>query len=195
MKVGLILGWSKRFIESEDHLRAMLEDYPNNIEIGTALMRVLSWQHQYSDTIELSQEFEKLYPNNIDLLLITAQTYFWSGAYPDSEIYTERILKLDENNQVANGLRKDLLIVQAPWFDGGIALGWDSEETELSIFGVRGQAELTNSTRFQLGLDRFDTVNDRIVRKGQAYSVSGTLLHNMDHLWSLRGDIGAATYQ
>lgn len=195
LKVGLILGWSKRFNESEDHLRAMLVDYPNNIEVGTALMRVLSWQHRYSDSIELSREFEELYPDNVDRLLITAQTYFWSGAYPDSEIYTERVLELDHSNEVASGLKKYLLIVQAPWIDGGVVLGWDSEETELFVIGVRGQAELTNRTRFQLGLDRFDTVNDRIIREGQAYSVSGTLLHNLDHIWSLRGDIGVASYQ
>lgn len=195
LKVGLILGWSKRFNESEDHLRDMLVDYPNNIEIGTALMRVLSWQHRYAESIELSREFESQYPENVDLLLITAQTYFWSGAYPESEAYTERVLKLDERNQVANSLKKDLLIVQAPWIDGGGVLGWDSEETELFVIGARGQAELTNRTRFQLGIDRFETVNDRIVREGQAYSFSGTLLHNLNHIWRLRGDIGVASYQ
>lgn len=195
LRVGLILGWAKRFQDSEEHLKEMLTDYPNNIEIGTALMRVLSWQHRYADSIELSTEFEDLYPENVDLLLITAQTYFWSGAYPESETYTERVLELDESNQVASNLKKDLLIVQAPWIDGGVILGWDSEETELFVVGARGQAELTNRTRFQLGLDRFDTVNDRIVREGQAYSVSGTLLHNLNHIWRLRGDIGVASYQ
>lgn len=195
LKVGLILGWSKRFNDSEEHLRAMLVDYPNNIEIGTALMRVLSWQHRYADSIELSKEFEDLYPNNVDLLLITSQTYFWSGAYPESEVYALRVLELDEENSVANGLIKDLLIVQAPWIDAGIIFGWDSEETELMVIGARGQAELTNRTRFQLGIDRFDTVNDRIVREGQAYTISGTLIYNLTHIWRLRGDIGATSYQ
>lgn len=195
LKVGLILGWSKHFNKSEDHLRAMLVDYPNNIEIGTALMRVLSWQHRYADSIKLSKDFEDRYPDSVDLLLITAQTYFWSGAYPESEMYTQRVLKLDENNEVAHGLIKDLLIVQAPWIDGGVVLGWDSEKTELFVLGLRGQAELTDRTRFQLGIDRFDTVNDRIVREGQAYAISGTLLYNLNHIWRLRGDLGVASYQ
>lgn len=194
LKVGLLLGWLKQFQDSQNHLELMLVDYPDNIEIGTALMRVLSWQHRYLESIDLSKKFEKLYPDNIDLLLITAQTYFWIGAYPESELYTQRILELDENNSVANGLNKDLITVQAPWVDSGIVFGWDSEDTDLLVIGARGQAEVSNRTRFQLGLDRFDTTNNRIIREGNATSVSGTLLHNLNYLWNIRGDIGLASY-
>jgi tetratricopeptide (TPR) repeat protein len=195
LRVGLLLGWMKRFDDSEDHFQQMLIDYPNNIEIGTALMRVLSWQHRYAESIELSKEFEKLYPDNKDLLLITAQTYFWSGAYPDSEKYTRKLLEIDPENDVVLSLNKDLLIVQAPWVDGGTVWGWDSEDTQLIVIGVRGQIEITDKTRFQLGIDRFDTKNDRILRVGDAYSLSGTFLYNVDHIWRLRGDLGLASYQ
>ena len=194
LKIGLLLGWMKEFSNSEQHLSLMLNDYPNNVEVGTALMRVLSWQHKYAKSLSLGKNLEQEHSLNPDLLTILAQTNFWSGSYSASRRYANRLLEQDPNNEIGVRLLREIQAINATSLEVGAIFPWDSEKTNLSIYSVRGLTNINLDTQVQLDISQFDTQNKWIDLQRKSWNVSGSVIYQASNKYRLRTDLGVAKY-
>ncbi len=90
------LSWDKRYKESIEILKGILDEEPSNIDARIHLARVLSWMGRLKEAEKECDIILREYPQNHDALLIKANILRWSGDNIRALRIYRRLLERDD---------------------------------------------------------------------------------------------------
>lgn len=86
---------AKQYREAEAVYREVLQQYPGNDEIRSALARVLSWQGAHAEAATLYREVLAHHPEDRDIRVALAQVLSWQKQFDDAHRLYEQVLEAD----------------------------------------------------------------------------------------------------
>ena len=86
---------AKQYREAEAVYREVLQQYPGNDEIRSALARVLSWQGAHAEAATLYREVLAHHPEDQDIRVALAQVLSWQKQFDDAHRLYEQVLEAD----------------------------------------------------------------------------------------------------
>jgi len=98
---GRLLAWKGHWTEAEAEYRLVLEKFPDDVEILTALSDVLVWQHKYADGLQVLNHAKSISPSDPEVLSRQARVLALLGRTNDARAEYQQLLKFDPNNQEA----------------------------------------------------------------------------------------------
>ena len=102
---GRLLGWKGRWFEGETEFKLVLDKFPNDPEILTALADVLVWQENYTEALQALDQARKTSPSDPEILYRRARVLALLGRTPEARSEYRQVLKFDsQNNDARRGL-------------------------------------------------------------------------------------------
>jgi tetratricopeptide (TPR) repeat protein len=108
---GRLLAWRGRWPEGEAEFRLVLDKFPNDIEVLTALADVLLWQHHYADALATLDQATKLSPSDPEILGRRARVLALMNRRREARSEYRKTLQVDPQDKDARsglaGLREE----------------------------------------------------------------------------------------
>ncbi|HXY07936.1 MAG TPA: tetratricopeptide repeat protein [Terriglobales bacterium] len=98
---GRLLAWKGRWFEAESEYKLVLEKFPDDVEILTALSDVLVWQHKYADALQVLNHATSIAPSDPEVLSRQARVLTLLGRTRDARSEYQQLLKFDPDNKEA----------------------------------------------------------------------------------------------
>jgi Flp pilus assembly protein TadD len=98
---GRLLAWKGRWSEGEVEFRLVLDKFPNDTEILTALADVLLWQQNYSAALQTLDRARKIFPSDPGILSRRARVLALLGRTSEARLEYQQTLQLDSHNKDA----------------------------------------------------------------------------------------------
>jgi len=98
---GRLLAWKGRWPEAETEFKLVLEKFPNDTEILTALADVLLWQQSYVEALRTLDQARKLSPSDPEVLSRRARVLALLGRSPGARSEYQQTLQFDSQNEDA----------------------------------------------------------------------------------------------
>jgi len=98
---GRLLAWKGRWPEAETEFKLVLEKFPNDTEILTALADVLLWQQSYVEALRTLDQARKLSPSDPEVLSRRARVLALLGRSPEARSEYQQTLQFDSQNEDA----------------------------------------------------------------------------------------------
>jgi tetratricopeptide (TPR) repeat protein len=107
---GRLLAWKGRWFEGETEFKLVLDKFPDDIEMLTALADVLFWQQKNAEALQTLDQARKISPEDPEILSRRARELALLGRTPEARWEYRRTLQLDSQNADARtglaGLRE-----------------------------------------------------------------------------------------
>jgi tetratricopeptide (TPR) repeat protein len=148
---GRLLAWKGRWSEGEAEFRLVLDKFPNDTEILTALADVLLWQQNYTEALATLDQARTISPSDPEILSRRARVLVLLNRRREARSDYQKTLQVDSQNKDARtglaGLREDT--------KHELRIG---EDVDLFSYANAGQTEgLSLSSRWN---QRWSTVFD-----------------------------------
>jgi tetratricopeptide (TPR) repeat protein len=108
---GRLLAWKGRWPEGEAEFKLVLDKFPNDTEILTALADVLLWQQNYTEALQTLDQARKISPSDPEVLSRHARVLALLGRAPEARSEYRQTLQFDSQNTDARtglaGLREN----------------------------------------------------------------------------------------
>jgi hypothetical protein len=98
---GRLLAWKGRWSEGEAEFKVVLDKFPNDTEILTALADVLLWQQNYSEALRTLDHARKISPSDPEILSRRARVLALLGRTPEARSEYQQTLQFDSQNKDA----------------------------------------------------------------------------------------------
>jgi tetratricopeptide (TPR) repeat protein len=98
---GRLLAWKGRWPEGEAEFKLVLDQYPGDIEISTALADVLVWQKNYGEALRILDQARTISPSDPEILSRRARVLALLGRTPEARTGYQQILLFDSRNKDA----------------------------------------------------------------------------------------------
>ena len=98
---GRLLAWKGRWSEGEAEFKLVLDKFPNDTEILTALADVLVWQQNYAEALVTLDEARKISPADPEILSRRARVLALLGRTPEARSEYQQTLQFDSQNKDA----------------------------------------------------------------------------------------------
>ena len=98
---GRLLAWKGRWPEGEAEFKLVLDKFPNDTEILTALADVLLWQHNYAESLVTLDHARKISPTDPEILSRRARVLELLGRTPEARSEYQQTLQFDSQNKDA----------------------------------------------------------------------------------------------
>jgi tetratricopeptide (TPR) repeat protein len=98
---GRLLAWKGRWFEGENEFKLVLDKFPNDTEILTALADVLLWQHNYAEALVTLDQARKISPSDPEILSRRARVLALLGRTPEARSEYQQTLEFDSQNKDA----------------------------------------------------------------------------------------------
>jgi len=98
---GRLLAWKGRWSEGEAEFKLVLDKFPNDTEILTALADVLVWQQHYAEALLTLDEARKISSANPEILSRRARVLALLGRTPEARSEYQQTLRFDSQNKDA----------------------------------------------------------------------------------------------
>ena len=98
---GRLLAWKGRWPEAETEFKLVLEKFPNDTEILTALADVLLWQQSYVEALRTLDQARKISPSDPEVLSRRARVLALLGRSPEARSEYQQTLQFDSQNEDA----------------------------------------------------------------------------------------------
>ncbi|MCS6289494.1 MAG: tetratricopeptide repeat protein [Nitrospira sp.] len=86
---------AKQYREAEAVYREVLQQYPRNDEVRSALARVLSWQGAHAEAAMFYREVLAHHPADQDVRVALAQVLSWQQQFDEAHLLYEQVLEAD----------------------------------------------------------------------------------------------------
>jgi Flp pilus assembly protein TadD len=96
---GRLLAWKGRWSEGENEFKLVLDKFPDDSEILTALADVLLWQHNYAEALVMLDRARKISPSDPEILFRRARVLALLGRSPEARSEYQQTLQFDSRNQ------------------------------------------------------------------------------------------------
>ena len=98
---GRLLAWKGRWSEGENEFKLVLDKFPDDTEILTALADVFLWQHKYAEALVTLDRARKISPSDPEILSRRARVLALLGRSPEARSEYRETLQFDSQNQDA----------------------------------------------------------------------------------------------
>jgi Flp pilus assembly protein TadD len=98
---GRLLAWKGRWPEAETEFKLVLEKFPNDTEILTALADVLLWQQSYVEALRTLDQARTISPSDPEVLSRRARVLALLGRSPEARSEYQQTLQFDSQNEDA----------------------------------------------------------------------------------------------
>jgi Flp pilus assembly protein TadD len=98
---GRLLAWKGRWPEAETEFKLVLDKFPNDTEILTALADVLLWQQSYVEALRTLDQARKISPSDPEVLSRRARVLALLGRSPEARSEYQQTLQFDSQNEDA----------------------------------------------------------------------------------------------
>jgi Flp pilus assembly protein TadD len=98
---GRLLAWKGRWPEAETEFKLVLEKFPNDTEILTALADVLLWQQSYVEALRTLDQARTISPSDPEVLSRRARVLALLGRSPEARSEYQQTLQFDSRNEDA----------------------------------------------------------------------------------------------
>lgn len=98
---GRLLAWKGRWSEGEADFKLVLDKFPNDTEILTALADVLLWQQNYIEALRTLDYARKISPADPEILSRRARVLALLGRTPEARSEYQQTLQFDSQNKDA----------------------------------------------------------------------------------------------
>ncbi len=95
---GRLLAWKGRWSEGENEFKLVLDKFPDDTEILTALADVLLWQHNYAEALVTLDRARKISPSDPEILSRRARILALLGRTPEARSEYRETLQFDSQN-------------------------------------------------------------------------------------------------
>ena len=95
---GRLLAWKGRWSEGEADFKLVLDKFPNDTEILTALADVLLWQQNYIEALRTLDYARKISPADSEILSRRARVLALLGRTPEARSEYQQTLQVDSQN-------------------------------------------------------------------------------------------------
>ena len=95
---GRLLAWKGRWPEGETEFKLVLDKFPNDIEILTALADVFFWQQKNAEALQTLDQARKISPEDPEILSRRARELALLGRTPEARSEYRRTLQFDSQN-------------------------------------------------------------------------------------------------
>jgi Flp pilus assembly protein TadD len=106
---GRLLAWKGRWSEGEAEFKLVLDKFPNDTEILTALADVLLWQQKYLEALRTLDRARKVSPPDPEILSRRARILVLLGRTPEARSEYQQALRLDSQNRDAKAALAGLI--------------------------------------------------------------------------------------
>jgi len=96
---GRLLSWKGHWSEAEDEFKLVLEKFPNDTEMLTALADTLLWQHNYSEALRTLDQARRSSPTDPEILSRRARVLALLGRTREAQSEYQRTLQFDSQNK------------------------------------------------------------------------------------------------
>ena len=96
---GRLLSWKGHWSEAEDEFKLVLEKFPNDTEISTALADVLLWQQNYSEALRILDQARRISPSDPEILSRRARVLALLGRTSEARSEYQQTLQVDSQNK------------------------------------------------------------------------------------------------
>jgi len=142
---GRLLAWKGRWFDAEAEYKLVLEKFPDDVEILTALADVLLWQHKYAEALEVLNHAQSIAPSDPEVLGRQARVLTLVGRTSEAQAEYRQLLKFDPDNKEA----KASLVEHARY---ELRLGNDTD-----FFNFASNAETQNVSFLAHWTERYST--------------------------------------
>jgi tetratricopeptide (TPR) repeat protein len=101
---GRLLSWKKRWPEGEAEYKLVLEKFPNDVDILTALADVLVWQQKYAEALPVLDHAKTISPSDPEVLTRRARVLTLLGRTSEAQLQYQQLLQFDPQNQEARAI-------------------------------------------------------------------------------------------
>jgi tetratricopeptide (TPR) repeat protein len=98
---GRLLSWKGRWSEGEAEYKLVLANYPNDIDILTALSDVLLWQQKYTEALKVLDQANAVSPSDPEILSRQARVLTALGRDHEARTEYQQLLEVDPQNKEA----------------------------------------------------------------------------------------------
>ena len=98
---GRLLAWKGGWSDAEAEYKLVLEKFPDDAEILTALSDVLVWQHKNAEALEVLNHAQQISPSDPEVLSRQARVLTLLGRTRDARSEYQQLLKFDPDNKEA----------------------------------------------------------------------------------------------
>jgi len=98
---GRLLAWKGHWVDAEAEYKLVLEKFPDDVDILTALSDVLVWQHKYGDALQVLDHAKSISPSDPKVLSRQARVLTLLGRTSDARSEYQQLLKFDPDNKEA----------------------------------------------------------------------------------------------
>ena len=105
---GRLLAWKGRWSEGETEFRLVLDKFPNDTEILTALADVLLWRKNYAGALLTLDRARQISPSDPEILSRRARVLVLLGRNPEARLEYQQTLQFDSQNEDARTALADL---------------------------------------------------------------------------------------
>ncbi len=88
---------TKQYREAQGLYQGVLQQYPENDDVRSALARVLSWQGAHAEATLLYREVLARHPEDQDVRIALAQVLSWQKQFDEAQRLYDRVLQTDPN--------------------------------------------------------------------------------------------------
>ena len=105
---GRLLAWKGRWSEGETEFKLVLDKFPNDTEILTALADVLLWRKNYAGALLTLDRARQISPSDPEILSRRARVLVLLGRNPEARLEYQQTLQFDSQNEDARTALADL---------------------------------------------------------------------------------------
>jgi tetratricopeptide (TPR) repeat protein len=98
---GRVLAWKGRWAEGETEFKLVLDKFPTDTEILTALADVLLWQQKYTEALQTLDKARKISSSDPEILSRRARVLALLGRTPEARSEYQQTLQYDSQNKDA----------------------------------------------------------------------------------------------
>jgi tetratricopeptide (TPR) repeat protein len=98
---GRLLAWKGRWSEGETEFKLVLDKFPNDTEILTALADVLLWQHNYTEALVILDQAREIFPADPEIVSRRARVLALLGRAAEARSEYQQTLQIDSQNKDA----------------------------------------------------------------------------------------------
>jgi len=96
---GRLLAWRGHWSEAEDEFKLVLETFPNDTEILTALADAFLWQENYFEALRTLDQARKIAPSDPEILARRARVLALLGRTREARSEYQQTLQFDSQNK------------------------------------------------------------------------------------------------
>lgn len=191
-RAGLLHAWTGSYIRAEELLTELFAQNPADLDVGAALIRVISWQNRFDEALTLTEALLTQAPFNETLRALEVQLTFWNGQPGKANRMATALLQDYPDNTTATQVKASIRQSMQPLSITSYVRPWDVDNTRIHSLSQFVQSGVKPGTFVHLRASYSVAENTFTTQNARVWQTSLGVRQQLQAHWWLRADLGVS---